>query len=560
MSSTDLLASPNRENLDNITMEKSSCCIKLVFLAVVLLFIGCSATRVKRSADRDVYNILEKKTKEVTSDEMLWSIEPSQQEITSEDTSLNLKDALVMAAKNNREFQTEKENVYLSALALTSQRYQFQLKYGVSGGVNWQKTLKDENTLQSSDTEETINADLNLNLVKWLAHGTQITFDIIENYLKYLVGDKTEVFQTVLSLDILQPLFRGAGRSVAQASLIQAERDVVYQIRTFLRYQRSFSVTVAEKYFNLLQTKNNVENYWKNYVYLQQTRKRVEMLSEAGRIPPVQVDQTRQDEFRAYQNWVEANNSYDELFDEFKIFLGLPPEAKISLEEKGLENFLEKGIPKIEIDQEESVKLAVESRLDLMTANDQLEDDKRDVAVALNALRTKLDLSVGVDSSSPQDSHPVLEFNKPTYTAGLDFELPLNKTLERNTYREALISLERQKRSVALKEDEVKLEVLNLYRNLEEAYQTYLIQKDSLELANRRVENTDLLLQAGRAETRDLLEAQESYLNAKNALSSAIVNYLISYLRFLRDTELLELDNKGVWKGDLYEKISGENY
>ena len=60
--------------------------------------------------------------------------------------------------------------------------------------------------------EENISADLNVNLIKWLAQGANITFDIIQNYLKYLTGDTNEVFQTVLSLDILQPLFRGAGR------------------------------------------------------------------------------------------------------------------------------------------------------------------------------------------------------------------------------------------------------------------------------------------------------------------------------------------------------------
>jgi len=34
---------------------------------------------------------------------------------------------------------------------------------------------------------------------------------------------------------------------------------------------------------------------------------------------------------------------------------------------------------------------------------------------------------------------------------------------------------------------------------------------------------------------------------------------LISYLELLRDTEQLQLDDTGVWKGDLYEKIIGED-
>lgn len=523
----------------------------VMLLSMVLLLAGCSATQIRTSADREVYKILDKKTKEVTPEEIPWEIESTEeQEIPSEDTPLALKDVLIIAARNNRDYQTAKEDVYLEALALTSQRYQFRLRYGVDGGVTWEK----------DGDEESVTADLNLNLIKWLAQGAQITFDIIQNYLRYLTGDTDEVFQTVLSLDILQPLFRGAGRRVAQADLIQAERDVVYEIRSFLRYQRSFSVDVAEKYFALLRTKNNLENYSQNYLYLKQTRERIETLAEAGRVSTIEVDQTKQDEYRAYQSWIEANNDYQGILDEFKIFLGFPPEVKISLEEKGLESFLDKGIPEIKVEQEESIKLALEERLDLMTEYDQLEDSERDVVVALNALRTKLDLSLGIDSSSPEDDHPNLEFASPSYTAGLDFELPLNKIPERNAYREALISLERKKRSVALKEDEIKLDIINLYRALEESYQTYLIQKGSLELAGKRVESTNLLFQAGRAETRDLLEAQESYLNAKNALSSAIVDYLISYLRFLRDAELLELDDKGVWKGDLYEKISGENY
>lgn len=520
----------------------------ILFLAILLLT-GCAA-RIKSSADREVYKILERKTKQITSEEISWDIESlKMQETPSEDTPLSLEDVLIIASRNNRDYQTAKEDVYLEALALTTQRHQFSLQYGVSGEGIWQK----------DGDEESVDANLNLNLVKWLSHGTQITVNIIESYLQYLMGSKAEAFQSVISLDILQPLFRGAGRSVAQADLIQAERDVIYEIRSFLRYQRDFSVTVAENYFDILQAKSNLENYNKNYLFLKETRGRVEMLAEAGRIPSFEADQAKQDEFRAHQRWIEANNSYKELLDEFKLFLGFAPEVQISLEEEGLESFLKKGIPQIKVDQQESINLALEKRLDLMTSRDQLEDSKRDAVVALNALKTKLDLNVGIDSSSPESSPPDFDIDEPSYTVGLDFELPVNKVPERNAYRQALISLERQKRTVALEEDEVKLEIMNLYRNLEEAYQTYLIQKASLELADKRVDSTDLLLQADRATTRDLLEAQEAYLNAKNSLAGAIVDYLIVYLEFLRDTELLELDNKGVWKGDLYGKISGRS-
>jgi len=527
----------------------------LTAASAILLLTGCASSRMRNSVNKEVYKILERKTKEVTAEKIPWDIDSKKdKELISESVPLTLKEALIIATRNNRDYKTAKEDVYLQTLSLISRRHSYHLRYGVGGSMTW---TADEDT-------KDISADLNLGLIQWLAQGTQISLNVVEEYSQDLMAENSaENFQTVVGLDILQPLFRGAGRSVAQADLIQAERDVIYQIRTFLKYQRDFSVTVADKYYTLLETKNTLENYRTNYTYLKQTRERIEMLSEAGRETPMGVDQTRQDEYRAYQSWISANNNYQRLLDEFKIFLGLSPDVNITVEEKGLERFLDKGISQTKIDPADSIKLALEKRLDLLTSRDRLEDSKRDADVALNALRTQLDLKFGVETRSPLSENKLSfefdDFEKPYYTAGLDWELPVNKVEERNTYVQALINFDRAKRNLENTEDFIKLEILNLCRNLEEAYQSYLIQGKSLELAQKRVEGTDLLLQAGRATTRDLLEAQEAYLNAKNSLSSAIVNYLVSYLEFLRDTETLEIDESGVWKGDLYGKISGES-
>ena len=185
---------------------------------------------------------------------------------------------------------------------------------------------------------------------------------------------------------------------------------------------------------------------------------------------------------------------------------------------------------------------------------------KKSKGRTLNDLKTKLNLNIAVAGSSPEKSSPTLELSESDFSAGIEFELPFNKISERNEYRKALIEFERKKRKFILKKDEVMLEVIDSYRNLRESYQSYLVQKNSLALATKRVESTDLLLQSGRAVTRDLLEAQESYLNARNSLAGAVVKYIIYYLDFMKDTELLKIDEKGVWKGVFYEKITGGNF
>jgi len=518
-------------------------------LLVIVLFVGgCSPSYFVKSADREVSEILEGKKEKVLSDKLPEEGMMLSGETISETIILNLKDSLVMAVKRNPAYQNQKEDVYLQALELTYQKHLYRVRYTVGGEIFWGK-----------NGSENINANLNLNLIKWLANGAELTYDFTKQFVKYLSGSKEKIFQTVMSLDLLQPLLKGAGRKIAQENLVQAERNVIYQMRTFLRYQRNFSVDISEKYFNLLLSKNNLKNYWNNYLFLKQTRKRIEMLSDAGRISTTEVDQAKQNEYNAYQRWLSAYNNTESLLDEFKILLGFSPGLNILLEEKELEQLLEKGISEIKIDPEKFTETALEKRLDLITSYDNMEDAKRAVMIALNNLRTKLDLNIAVTSSSPEKPSPTFELSESDLTAGIGFELPFNKISERNEYRKALIEFERTKREFILKKDEVTLEVIDSFRNLQETYQSYLIQRNSLTLATKRVKSTDLLLQAGRAMTRDLLEAQESYLNARNSLADTVVKYIIYYLDFMKSTELLKIDKKGVWKGAFYEKITGES-
>ena len=137
-----------------------------------------------------------------------------------------------------------------------------------------------------------------------------------------------------------------------------------------------------------------------------------------------------------------------------------------------------------------------------------------------------------------------------TYTAGLNVDLPIARRTERNTYRSALISLERGKRNAAMKQDEVKLDVREAWRNLQEAKAGHEIQSVSLELAERRVESTRLLLEAGRSSTRDLLESQEALHRARNALTRTLVDHTLARLQFWRDIGILEVNENGLWKED----------
>ncbi|MBQ2345794.1 MAG: hypothetical protein II391_00385, partial [Kiritimatiellae bacterium] len=70
----------------------------------------------------------------------------------------------------------------------------------------------------------------------------------------------------------------------------------------------------------------------------------------------------------------------------------------------------------------------------------------------------------------------------------------------------------------------------------------------AMNLAERRVRNQEILLQAGRADMTVMLEAQDSLVSAKNSLYSAMISYKNQELALQRDLGLLNVSVNGTWQ------------
>ena len=77
--------------------------------------------------------------------------------------------------------------------------------------------------------------------------------------------------------------------------------------------------------------------------------------------------------------------------------------------------------------------------------------------------------------------------------------------------------------------------------------QTYAIQTNALALADQRVNASGILLQAGRAQIRDQLEAQTAQVQAQNAVTQVLVDYLAARLKFLVDVGALRTEGERWW-------------
>jgi outer membrane protein TolC len=510
---------------------------------------ACSPEHYKAEADKEVYQVIDSKWRDdfghksnyIISDS---NVSPSPDDIRIENSVpasgvISLAQAIAIATAHNRNYQRQKEQLYLTALDLTLVRHQFVRQ--------WFGTV-DAGYIRDS-TNENVSSGAQTGFDQLLADGAKISTSIAIDWARFLTGDPGTTLGSVLSASVTQPLLRGRGRKIAQENLTQAERNALYQIRSFNRYRKTFVVSVVDAYYRVLQRRDAVTNAENNFNSRVESRERLEMEAEAGRKPPFEVDQARQSELSARDSFVQARQRYEQQLDEFKIMLSLPTRTKIELDQNELKALETMGVVKPDYDLDIAIETALAQRLDLANSADAVEDTERKIVVAADNLGVALNLigSTGVNST-PETKFQRLQFHNGTYLLGLEADLPLDRKAERNAYREALIALEQRRREYQGDVDRVELDVRSAYRQLQEYAERYKTQKNSLELSETRVESTSFLLQAGRVTTRDLLDSQDALLGAQNNVTAALVDHAIAKLSFFRDIGILQVRPDGMWE------------
>ncbi|MDF1808725.1 MAG: TolC family protein [Phycisphaerales bacterium] len=494
--------------------------------------------------------------------------------------TIALIEALEIAATNSRLYQSQKETVYQTALRLDLERDDFRHTW--SGMVD---SVLSSSLGSGSETNGVVNQS-SLDVSKRFKNGSQFMGLLAVDLAKLLNGSRGSSMGLSVDTSLSIPLLRGSGKFVVTEPLKQAERDVVYAIYEFERFKRTFAVQIASDYLTVLQQLDRVDNAVENYERVVSSTRRARRLADAGRLPEIQVDQSVQDELRARNSWISAVQGAEQVLDRFKITLGLPPDAKIQLDpaefevllqSKRYERYLEHSpndtltdvppadapvvlVPPsiedagpMELHESDAILIALVNRLDLRVAVGEIVDAQRSVAIAADNLRADITLlgsaSLGESrslSSADLDDAQV-RTDRGFYSLLLGIDLPFERTAERNSYRNSLISYEQTIRRLQDIEDSVKFDIRSDLRSLLESRESIKIQAESVRVAQRRVDSTNLFLQAGRAEIRDLLESQNALNSAQDALTNAVVSYRIGELELQRDLGVLEVDSNGLW-------------
>lgn len=310
--------------------------------------------------------------------------------------------AVRMGLVNDPSFQRELEELYLSALDVSFERFRFDTQLFGGAGLDFVNqgrmasgTGESSSQLFVTPSSQTLGPTTpnRWRLQRLTATGGEIVVGLANTLVWQFSGPNDYTGATLLDFSIVQPLLRGGGRVRILERLTVAERTLLANVRAMERFRREYYLRVAtgrntsggpqrrggllggaglanfagvnlqvgnggggafqgtgggagvagaaaaSGYLGLLQTQQVLANQRANVAALGDSTLQLEASYEAGRIDRFQVDLARQALFNAQSQLLRAEADFQNSLDFFKIQLGLPPDLELVVADPLLNRF-----------------------------------------------------------------------------------------------------------------------------------------------------------------------------------------------------------------------------
>lgn len=557
-------------------LDKFGLAVMVAFTIIVGLS-GCSTSDYKRRADREAAQLIAEKSPSVPNmdpDFELVDLDPVVLDALPEFTKrevflgptgeseigarvISLEKAIEFATIYNRNYLTQKEDLYLQALDLSLARFEYTPIFGSGSSVSYddrQRIVQDTQTgIDRITREKTVSSSSGIGFNWLLRTGGRIATDFTTDFVKFISGDSSWATSSSLGATFSQPLLRGAGYRIAIENLTQSERNLLYALRDFTRFRKEFTVAIVSRYYEVLQNRDRARNAYQGYESFKISVERSEARAAEGETPLSELNRLKESQLSTEQGWISAIRNYQLSRDRFKIELGISMDSNLVLDEKELNN-LEIHHPSISA--KEAIMAADKMRLDLENVRDRLVDSERKINVAADGLQADLNVNLsGNIASSPGNGLRLPDPKQRSWAASLGLDLPINRKRERNNYRSALISFNRAQRQYDQFVDQMKLDLQDGWRNLQQRKREFEISEIRVELSRNRREEELLKRELGFGLALDLVDAQNDLINSQNERTSALVSHTIARLGFWRDMGILFIKQNGQWEELEFESI-----
>jgi len=462
--------------------------------------------------------------------------EPQAVTLAAKTLQLDLDTALRLATRHSRQMQSRREQLYRSGMSLLGTERKFGILLGGTSAYVMQ--LGAENTGTGS---------LDIDARRILPSGGSLS---LSGQAGAAAGGATNGTGTSgsVSLRVDQPLLSGAGYGASHETLVQSRRDMLYALRAFALERQDFAIGIVNGFYDLVIRQAALENLRRNKEQSDSLLERTEAMFRVQRAPAIDVLRAQQQVLSAKNELARREVDFDIQLRRFLLTLGVPVHTPATLEG---------AIPPrqaVTADEDACIDTALRLRVDLKTVQDRENDARRRLRVARNRLLPELALYGEAKLEAADDPGGTDAGVADSYSAGVTLDIPLDKRDERDAVKAAQLDLAQAIRDRGGRADEVRLEVRDAFSRLRFLWNSVDIEAKNIEIAEKRARNALLRFKNGELLNRDVVEAENELLGARNAHVRAVVDYEIQRVTLARNMGVLDVAPEGT----LVERESGE--
>ena len=345
---------------------------------------------------------------------------------------------------------------------------------------------------------------------------------------------------TDLRLVLTQPLLRGVGPNASFFELRNARRAVEGQERSLELARQRTAVDVAAAFYAVIAQRQLLDVASQSLERTEGLRKSSEARLEVGLASKLDVFRAELQAAQAGDAMVRAQASLATALERFRALLALPPHDPVEPEAEALEP-PDGGFEPPEV----LVQRAIESRLELAEARDQVGDARRSASLAKQNLLPQLDLNLGVTQLGFGSSFGTAwRAGDTQVNVFLSASYPVPQASARATSAVAQLEVDSRLRAVRQREIDVEQEVRQALRDLEQIRKSVELQRKSVDVAEQQRRLAVLRYQRGLGSNFDVVDAESNLVAARSALVQLLTSYAVARLDLKRSTGTLDVETE----------------
>ncbi len=447
--------------------------------------------------------------------------------------ALSLEEALALGLSNNLGLERAEVDAEVARFEALSTWGAFDWVFDMNGQFSDSDSVG-SSSLFGGDVVSTQDSQLNLDLTRPLGTGGTFGFhfDSGLNVTDNSFANAPEQYRSNLSVSYVQPLMRGAGEEYATSN--QREAEIVERRRLEERRQaRQLLIHDVEvAYWELVAAGQQLQVAEAALKLGEEQVQREEARLRAGDGTEVDVLQAQTEVATRTETLLQAQNNLSQRGDDLKRLIVRDEASALWSERVDATTPLPEASPdelSLPVWQD-AFQVALGKRPDLRTSRLDVDTARirlvRAQSERLYGLDLRLDASSGSFNPDFTDAlTETMEFDYPRYAARLDYNMPLQNRTASNSERAAR---ERVRGSqISLEEAEVNAlaEIRGALRDVRYRAQAVRASEQSFTLAKRQLEAEQQRFEADLTTTFEVLQFQQTLIEAASNRSAARAEY-----------------------------------